>query len=59
MADIKVDEYHTKLDKKNREILSPFRIRFEGISDEDKDYRLLAQDCILHKCNRFCLDYIG
>ena len=54
-ADTEVDENHNKLDKKSKEILSPLGIRFGRCTDEDRDHRLLAQDCMYDDCYEYCL----
>ena len=54
-ADTQVDENHEKLDKNTKEIMSPLGIRFGGYTDKDRDHRLLAQDCMYHECNDYCL----
>jgi hypothetical protein len=54
-ADTQVDENHDKLDQNTKEITSPLGIRFGECTDEDRDHRLLAQDCMYHDCNDYCL----
>ena len=34
---------------------SPLSTKYCACADEDEDVRLLAQDCMCHHCNRFCL----
>ena len=34
---------------------SPLAKKFCEVTDEDEDLRLLAQDCMCHFCNKFCL----
>ena len=54
-ADTQVDKNHDKLDKNTRKNWSPLGIRSDGCTDKDRDYCLLAQDCIYHDCNDYCL----
>ena len=54
-ADNEVDENHSMLDKNNKKILRQLGIRFAGCTNEDTDHRLLAQDCLYHDCNDYCL----
>jgi hypothetical protein len=34
---------------------SPLAKRYSECSDKEEDVGLLAQDCMLHECNRYCL----
>ncbi len=34
----------------------PLAKRYSECSDEKKDVQQLAQDCMLHECNRYCLN---
>ncbi len=34
---------------------SPLAKRYSECSDKEEDVRQLAQDCMLHECNRYCL----
>ncbi len=34
---------------------SPFSKRYNECSDKEKGVGQLAQDCMLHECNRYCL----
>jgi len=51
----KVDKNHNKFDRKTKEIFSPLGIRFGGCTDKDRYHCLLAQDCMHHDCNDYCL----
>ncbi len=33
---------------------SPLAKRYSECSDKEEDVQLLAQDCMLHECNRYC-----
>ena len=52
-ADIAVDENH-KPDR-TPDSANPLRIRFCECVDREEDARLLCQECMVHKCNNYCL----
>jgi len=55
-ADVEIDENHQKLDPQNkRTTSSPLGRRFSEAPDIDMDHRHLAQDCMCHDCNNYCL----
>lgn len=58
-ANIEVDDTHKKFnaDMKadSNTTNSPLGCRFSDCTDIDLDYRWLAQDCMLHDCNKYCL----
>ena len=58
-ANIDVDETHKKFnaDMKadSNTTNSPLGYRFSDCTDIDLDHRWLAQDCMLHDCNKYCL----
>ena len=51
-ADAKVSD---NLDYRPNYSSSPLARRFCACHDEEKDVTQLAQDCMMHHCNRYCL----
>ena len=51
-ADININE-----DPKHRALRtsSPFLYKFCNVDDEEEDVRKLAEDCMCHHCNKFCM----
>lgn len=56
-ADVKVDENHQRLSVDQTTAQSPLATRFADVTDERRDAKLLAQDCMCHDCNDYCLGY--
>jgi len=56
-ADVKVDENHQRLSVDQTTAQSPLATRFADVTDEPRDAQLLAQDCMCHDCNDYCLGY--
>jgi hypothetical protein len=52
-ADIDVDENH--MSDRSPDSANPLRIRFCECPHKGEDARLLCQECMLHKCNNYCL----
>ena len=51
-ADAKVSN---NLDYRPNYSYSPLATRYCASCDEEKDVTQLAQDCMMHQCNRYCL----
>ncbi len=51
-ADVKVNNNQ---DYRPDYLTSPLARRYSECSDEEEDVRQLDQDCMHHKCNRYCL----
>jgi hypothetical protein len=51
-ADAKVSD---NLDCRPNYSYSPLATRYCATCDEEKDVTQLAQDCMMHQCNRYCL----
>jgi hypothetical protein len=52
MADVKVNNNQ---DYRPDYLNSPLTGRYSECTDEEEDVRQLAQDCMSHDCNRYCL----
>ncbi len=51
-ADVKVNDNQ---DYQPDYLTLPLTRRYSECTDEEEDVRQLAQDCMCHKCNRYCL----
>jgi hypothetical protein len=51
-ADVKVNDNQ---DYQPDYLTSPLTRRYSECTDEEEDVRQLAQDCMTHECNRYCL----
>jgi hypothetical protein len=51
-ADVKVND---NKDYRPDYLTSPLTRRYSECTDEEEDVRQLAQDCMCHECNRYCL----
>jgi hypothetical protein len=51
-ADVKVNDNQ---DYRPDYLTSPLTRRYSECTDEEEDVRQLAQDCMTHECNRYCL----
>jgi hypothetical protein len=51
-ADAKVSD---SIDYRPNNSTSPLAKRYSDCSDKEEDVQQLAQDCMLHECNRYCL----
>jgi hypothetical protein len=52
MADVKVND---NKDYRPDYLTSPLTRRYSECTDEEEDVQQLAQDCMCHECNRYCL----